>query len=185
MPYKLIVAHDSPVVLKSIRTAFSEKEYEIHAFKGGVDLMQELNQIDPDAILLSLSLYEEEGYEIGRYLKSQEKFKQIPLVLFHGAFEPLNEERAGTLVFDALIQEPFSSENLVATVCELIEKRRGPQTLPEEPNFDSPFSPAGRIELDERLKEYVKKEIFEVERELEKRIRARILAVIRSTIDEK
>jgi DNA-binding response OmpR family regulator len=185
MSYKLIVAHNSPTVLKAIRLAFSEQEYEIYAFKDGVEVMQELNQINPDAILLSLSLHEEDGYQIGHYLKNQEKFKEIPLILLHGAFESLNEEKAGGLVYDLLVQEPFGSENLVRATLDLIEKRKGPQTLPEEPSCEDVFSPPHKIELDDRVKDYVKLEVFEVERELEKRIRAQVLAEVKDYIDKK
>jgi DNA-binding response OmpR family regulator len=174
MSFKLVVAHNSPSVRKAIRLAFPEPDYEIFAFKDGVEVMKELNQINPDAILLSLSLHEEEGYEIGRYLKNQEKFKQIPLVLLYGAFEALNEERIESLVYDDLVQEPFGSENLVRVVFDLIEKRRGPQTLPEEPGFDDVPSP--QVDINTRVKDLVRREIVEVERELEKRIKARILS---------
>ena len=176
MPLKLVVAHNSPSVHKAIRLAFPEPEYEIFAFRDGVEVMQELNQINPDAILLSLSLHEEEGYEIGRYLKSQEKFKQIPLVLLYGAFEVLSEERVENLVCDDLVQEPFDSKMLVRVVFDLIEKRRGPQTLPEEPGYDDLSPPLPQIDIDKRVKDLVRREIVGVERELEKRIRARILS---------
>ena len=176
MPLKLVVAHYSPSVHKAIRLAFPEPEYEIFSFKNGVEVMQELNQINPDAILLSLSLHEEEGYDIGHYLKSQEKFKQIPLVLFYGAFEILNEEKVESLACDDLVQEPFDSERLARVVFDLIEKRRGPQTLPEEPGFDDMPSPSPHVDIDARVKDLVRKEMVEVERELEKRIRARILS---------
>lgn len=176
MSLKLVVAHNSPSVHKAIRLAFPEPEYEIFSFNDGIEVMKELNEINPDAILLSLSLHEEEDYEIGRYLKSQEKFKQIPLVLLYGAFEVLNEERVENLVYDELIQEPFDSERLVRRVFDLIEKRRGPQTLPEEPSFDDLPPPSSQIDIDARVKDLVRREIVEVERELEKRIRARILS---------
>jgi DNA-binding response OmpR family regulator len=185
MPYKLLVAHNSPSVLKAILTAFSEPEYEVHQFKSGVEIMQEINQIDPDAILLSLSLHQENGYEIGRYLKEQEKFKQIPLILFYGAFETVDEEINEGSSYDELVQEPFDSEKLAKTALELIEKRKGPQTLPEEPVIDGESYESERIVLDEDIKEFVRTEIYEVERELEKRIRIRVLAELKNFLSKK
>jgi len=181
MPYKLVVAHKSPSVHKAIRLAFPEQEYEIYPFKEGIEVMQELNQISPDAVLLSLSLHEEEDYEIGHYLKTQEKFKHIPLVLLYGAFDILNEERIERLDFDELVQEPFDSAKLMRTVFDLIEKRRGPQTLPEEPSYEETSFPPAQIEMDARVKGLVRREIIEVERELEKRIRARILSDLKNS----
>jgi CheY-like chemotaxis protein len=185
MPYKLLVAHSSPSVMKAILTAFPEPEYEVHQVKSGVEVMQELNQIAPDAILLSLSLHQEKGYEIGRYLKGQEKFKQIPLILFYGAFETVQKEMTEGFSFDELVQEPFDSEQLAQTTLEHIERRKGPLTLPEEPAFDGePYGEGGDV-LDEDIKEFVRKEIYDVERELEKRIRARILAELKNYLSKK
>jgi DNA-binding response OmpR family regulator len=185
MAYKLLVAHSSPSVLKAILLAFPEPEFEVYTFKSGIEVMQELNQISPDAILLSLSLHQENGFEIGRHLKGQEKFKQIPLILFYGAFETVHDENTEGFVYDELVQEPFDSGKLVRTTLELIEKRRGPQTLPEEPDFDSELLAGERIVLDEGIKEFVRKEIFEAEREIEKRIRARVLAELKDFLSKK
>lgn len=185
MPYKLLVAHSSPSVMKALLAAFPRPEYEVHQFKSGVEVMQELNQIDPDVILLSLSLHEENGYEIGRYLKGQEKFKQIPLILFHGAFETVLEETKEGSSYDVLVQEPFDSQKLAQTTLELIERRKGPQTLPEEPVLDGESYREERIVLDEDIKEHVRKEIYEAERELEKRIYARVLAELKNFLRKK
>jgi DNA-binding response OmpR family regulator len=185
MPYKLLVAHSSPSVLKAILLAFPEPEFEIYPFKNGVDVMQELNQIAPDAILISLFLHQENGFEIGRHLKEQEKFKQIPLILFYGAFETVHEENTTGIVYDELVQEPFDSEKLVQTTIELIERRRGPQTLPEEPDLDSDPLDGERIGLDDEVKEFVRKEIYDAERELEKRIRVRVLAELKNFLSKR
>jgi DNA-binding response OmpR family regulator len=185
MPYKLLVAHSSPSVMKAILLAFPEPDYEVYPFKSGVEVMQELNQIAPDAILLSLSLHQENGFEIGRYLKEQEKFKQIPLILFYGAFETVREENTAGFIYDELVQEPFDSERLVQTILELIEKRKGPQTLPEEPDLDSDPLEGERIVMDEDIKEFVRKEIYDAEKELEKRIRARVLAEVKNYLNKK
>jgi len=185
MPYKILVAHSSPTVLKALLQAFPEPEYEVYPFKSGVEVMQELNQIAPDAILLSLSLHQENGFEIGRYLKDQEKFKQIPLILFYGAFETVHEENTEGFIYDELIQEPFDSEKLIQTTIELIERRKGPQTLPEEPDLDSSPLEGERIVLDEDIKDFVRKEIYDVEKELEKRIRARVLAEVKNFLSKK
>jgi DNA-binding response OmpR family regulator len=185
MPYKLLVAHTSPSVLKAILAAFPEPDYEVHQFRNGVEVIEELNQVSPDAILLSLSLHQENGYEIGRHLKEQEKFKQIPLILLYGAFESVNEELTKGSSYDELVQEPFDSEKLTQTILELIERRKGPQTLPEEPALDGELYEEGRIVLEEDIKEFVRKEIYEVERELEKRIRSRVLAELKNFLSKK
>ncbi len=67
----------------------------------------------------------------------------------------------------------------------MIEKRRGPQTLPEEPGYDDLPSPSAQIEMESRVKDLVRREIVDVERELEKRIRARILSDLKDYGEKK
>lgn len=215
MAYKLIVADRSPSVQKAIQMAFSDSEFEIYPFDDGLEVVESLSQINPDAVLLSLSLPHKDGYEVGFLMKSQEKFRHISLILLKGAFEPLNKEKIAGLDYDEIVQEPFDSERLVRMVRDLIEKKRNPQTLPEEPLLDevpvtesslnpeeedstiealsqdvaisgkkslSSHSPEWKAVVEENVKDLVREEILNVERELEKRIRAKVLAELKDLI---
>lgn len=211
MSCKVVVADRSPSIQKAIQMAFPDSEFEIFPFKDGLEVMRALNQISPDAILLNLSLPRKDGYEVGFYLKSQEKLRQASLILLKGAFEQLDKEKVSELDYDEIVQEPFDSERLVRIVRNLIEKKRNPQTLPEEPLMDEiheeesfhvpqekdsqgealfgekspPFlPPEWKAEVEERIRELVREEILDVQRELEKRIRAQVLSELKELIRE-
>jgi len=185
MAYRLIVADDSPSIQRVIKMAFPETEFEIFSFADGREVMKSISEIKPDAILLNLSLPHKDGYEVGSYLKSKEQFSQTPLILLKGAFEPLDKERIASIDYDELIHEPFDSEGLVQMVRSIIEGRKIPLTLPEEPILDEISDPEVKVEFDEKVKDLVREEILGVERELEKRIKARILAEIKEHLKNK
>ena len=103
----------------------------------------------------------------------------MPLILIKEAFEPLDKDRLESLEFDELIQKPFDSDALVQKVRSIIEERKIPMTLPEEPVWDEDVSAEMKVELDETVRKLVKKEILGVQRELEKRLKARILAELK------
>jgi DNA-binding response OmpR family regulator len=202
MPYKLIVADNSVTVQKAIQLAFSGPEFEVYPFEDGEAVVKSLSQIKPDVVLLSLSLASKDGYEVSAYLRSQEEFNQTSLILFRGAFEAVDQEKLSRFSYDEMIQKPFDSEKLVQLVKDTIDKRKGPVTFPEEPILDE--IPLTKNELDsgkDSLQEeslsisslpdnlsgiekivrgLVKKEILEVERELEKRIRAQIRSELKN-----
>lgn len=179
MNYKILVAEDSPSTLKLIQMSFPDTEFEIFPLSDGQEVLDSLSQINPDAILLNLSLPQRDGYELGEHIKNQEKFHQVPLILIKEAFEPLDKERLDAFEFDHLIQKPFDSDALVQMVRAAIEERKIPSTLPEEPIWDERAAADMKVGLDETVRELVKKEILGVERELEKRIKARILAELK------
>ena len=131
--YKLVVAEWSPSVQKAIKMAFPESEFEIYPFRNGIEAEEDLLQINADAILLSLSLPNKDGYEIGRFIRKQERFNKTPLILLKGAFDDLDKEKIAGLDYDGIIQEPFDSEKLVRNVRDIIEGNKEPHSLPEEP----------------------------------------------------
>ena len=162
MNYKILVADDSPSIQKLIKISFPADEFEIFAFSDGQEVLDSLSRINPDAILIN-----------------QEELAQVPLILINEAFEPLDKDRLESFEFDKLVQKPFDSDALVQKVRSIIEERKIPMTLPEEPVWDEDASDDMNVELDEKIRELVKQEILEVERELEKRIKARILAELK------
>lgn len=136
MAYKLVVADSSPTIQKVIQLSFSEAGFEIYPFEDGGNLIKSLEQVAPDAVLLSLSLPNKDGYEVATFIKNHEEFGKIPLFFLRGIFEPVDQERISCLEYDDIIQKPFDSEKLASQVKELIDKRKGPHTFPEEPFLD-------------------------------------------------
>lgn len=179
MSYKILVADDSPSTQKLIQMAFPATEFEIFVFSDGQEILDSLGQINPDAILLNLSLPPSDGYELGHHIKNQDEYRGTPLFLIKEAFEPLDKERLDAFEYDELIQKPFDSDALVQRVRTAIEERKIPMTLPEEPVWDEDSAAEAKVELDGTIRELVKQEILGVQRELEKRLKAKILAEIK------
>jgi DNA-binding response OmpR family regulator len=195
VPYRIVVADASPSVQKAVQMVFPEPDYKLHIHDSGAGLVDGLAELRPDTILLSLSLPDSDPYEIARAIAGREELKNVPLFFLKGTFELFDSEMAEGLAFDAVIQKPFDSEGLAAAVREAIERKVMPPSMPEEPTWDEmipglqhlpgPAKPAPASaavsddELRARVQDLVKREVLDMERELEKRIRARILAELK------
>jgi DNA-binding response OmpR family regulator len=132
VPYRIIVADPSPSVQKTVQLAFPEPEFRLFPFEDGADLLESVAGVRPDAVLLSLSLPGRDAFEVGRLLRGREDFRRVPLLFLRGTFEAVDPLKT-VPDHDGIIQKPFDSERLAATVRELIEKKTWPTTLPEEP----------------------------------------------------
>jgi DNA-binding response OmpR family regulator len=190
MAVKLVVADASPSVQKAVQLACPSPEFDLRPVADGRDLQELLSRERPDALLLSLSLPGGGGYDIGRSLSGRGEFGPMALFLIRGVFEPWSADRLDGIRYDGLFVKPFDSENLVRTVKEAVDRKKGPSSFPEEANVDEiivekprPAAGTGPI-LPEALRTAVRDEILAVERELEKRIRTRILAVVKEWIDK-
>jgi DNA-binding response OmpR family regulator len=179
MPYKIVVADDCTSVQKVIRMAFPDEEFEIYSFEDGNEAIDAIARINPDAVLVSLSLPGKDGYEVGSYMKTHKTLSQSPLILLKGAFERVDKDRLAEVDYEEVIAEPFASELLVQKVRNIIERQNAPLTLPEEPA--SAEVPVLESELDssERMIDLIKEEMLEMERELEKRVKARVVTELK------
>ena len=185
MPFKIFVADSSPSALKALHLAFQDSNYDLYTSEDGIEALEIIIQIDPDAIVLGLSLPRRDGYDIASFLKKEEQFKDKPLILLQDAFQEPDEEKLKSLKYDKLFKKPIDSEEVVSAIRKLVGEIKAPDTLPEEPNVkevrenttegDSVNMDSGK-ELEEVVMEKVRQEILQMERELEKRIVARLKA---------
>ena len=183
MPYRIIVADPSLTVQKTVQLVFAEPEFRVFVFEDGASLLESVADVRPDVLLVSLTLPGRDGYEVGRTLRSRKELENVPLIGLKGTFESLDTGRNPPAEYDEVVQKPFDSERLAAVVRELIARKTGPLSLPEEPlrpaaGGDSAAQvKAGPADAaDQGLKDWVREEMVGMEREIEKRVRARVVA---------
>jgi DNA-binding response OmpR family regulator len=186
VPYKIIVADQSPSVRKAAPLVFAEPEFEVFVFADGASLLEAVDDIGPDALVVSLMLPGREGYDIPRTLRSRKELATVPLVGLRGTFECIDADRNAPADYDDVVPKPLDPERLVAAVRELIARKTGPTSLPEEPEWAvGPSGPGPEPAASgPEVREIVREEIVDMEREIEKRVRARVLADLKEWVSK-
>ncbi|HUP61766.1 MAG TPA: response regulator [Thermoanaerobaculia bacterium] len=137
MPKKILLADDSITIQKVVELTFSDGDYEVTAVNNGAKAVQKLAEMRPDIILSDIIMPEKNGYEVCEYVKSHPEFRNIPVVLLTGTFEPFDPDRAEKAGCDAVVTKPFESQSLIHKVEELIAQSRtsapAPAPEPEAP----------------------------------------------------
>ncbi len=143
MPKKILLADDSITIQKVVELTFSDGDYEVTAVNNGAKAVQKLAEMRPDIILSDIIMPEKNGYEVCEYVKSHPDFRNIPVVLLTGTFEPFDPDRAEKAGCDAVVTKPFESQSLIHKVEELIasaQSASAPAAEPEpEPAAASPW----------------------------------------------
>lgn len=170
---KVIVADCTPSVYTVIAAAFPRTEFEIFTFSDGQKMLAEMTAIQPDVILLNLFLGSKDGYDVCRFLNSQEQFKAIPLFLLKGAFERIDEERIKGLEYRELLEEPFDSNGLLQKIRDVLGGALDPQTLPEDPVPSEALSMG--VELEDKIKSLIAEQLRESEDRIVNRLKAQDL----------
>ncbi|HYR27207.1 MAG TPA: response regulator, partial [Thermoanaerobaculia bacterium] len=122
MPKKILLADDSITIQKVVELTFSDGDYEVTAVNNGAKAVQKLAEMRPDIILSDIIMPEKNGYEVCEYVKSHPEYRNIPVVLLTGTFEPFDPDRAEKAGCDAVVTKPFESQSLIHKVEELISQ---------------------------------------------------------------
>ncbi|MBC7362565.1 MAG: hypothetical protein H5U06_09865 [Candidatus Aminicenantes bacterium] len=179
MAYNLIVADSSSAIKKLCQSVFPEATYNLHFVANLEELNLLLDNLIPEAIILSSTILE----SLESLLQFNSKLStlgRIPVFLIGGTFEPLPQEYLQSIKPEKIFLKPFYSESLAEAVKEAIEKRRVPDTLPEElpdslPAENSSGSTTISPSLLREVRLLIQQEVLETERELEKRLRSNLL----------
>lgn len=140
MPKKILLADDSITIQKVVELTFSDGDYEVTAVNNGAKALQKLAEMRPDIILSDIIMPEKNGYEVCEYVKSHPEFRNIPVVLLTGTFEPFDPDRAEKAGCDAVVTKPFESQSLIHKVEELIAQALSSAAAPAPAAASEPES---------------------------------------------
>jgi CheY-like chemotaxis protein len=123
MPKKILLADDSLTIQKVVELTFSDSGYELVCVSNGQKALDRIQQDRPDLVLADVVMPEKNGYEVCEAIKSNPATARIPVMLLSGTFEPFDRERAERIGADAIVSKPFDSQQLIAQVDSLLDRR--------------------------------------------------------------
>ncbi|HEU4435112.1 MAG TPA: response regulator [Pyrinomonadaceae bacterium] len=106
---KLLLADDSATIQKVIDLTFADEGVRVLAVSNGQEALDKIEEFAPDIVLADVFMPSPDGYEVCRYVKTNEKLKHIPVMLLVGSFEPFDEAEARRVGADDILTKPFSS----------------------------------------------------------------------------
>lgn len=126
---KLLLADDSVTIQKVVNLTFADEGIEVHAVGNGREAIDRLMEISPDLVMADVNMPGLNGYQVCEQIKSHEKFRNTPVILLVGSFEPFDSEEAQRVGADDYLTKPFQSiRQLVNKVTDLLESAGDPHS---------------------------------------------------------
>lgn len=121
----ILVVDDSPTIRKLVSMTLKRYDYEVVMAEDGMEALGKLNYIDPDLVLLDITMPRMDGYQVCKIIKGDRETRHIPVVMLSGKdgfFDKVRGRLAGT---NQYITKPFDPNVLL----QVVEKHA---LLPEE-----------------------------------------------------
>ena len=91
MASRILLADDSITIQKVVNLTFADEGIEVVSVSNGDAAERRLPEVDPDLVLADIFMPGKNGYELCETIKAVPQYKDLPVVLLVGAFEPYNE----------------------------------------------------------------------------------------------
>jgi CheY-like chemotaxis protein len=120
---KILIADDNSNVQKTVALVFEERGVQVISVGNGEAAVRRMPTLDPDLVLADIFMPVRNGYEVCEFVKKDERFSHIPVILLVGAFDPLDEKEARRVGADGILKKPFvPPDALIAMVMSALEK---------------------------------------------------------------
>jgi len=120
---KILVADDNANIQKMVALSFEERGIQVVAVGNGEAAVRRIPDVQPDLVLADIFMPVRNGYEVCEFVKKDERFSHVPVILLVGAFDPLDEKEARRVGADGVLKKPFvPPDPLIAMVMSALEK---------------------------------------------------------------
>jgi len=114
-PKKIIVVDDNPENLNAIKSAL-RTVYDVYPTVAVSNMFELMEHFLPDLILLDVAMQDIDGYEAARMLKSNDKFKEIPIIFLTSMDDAESEMEGLNLGAVDYIHKPFVAPLLIRRI---------------------------------------------------------------------
>jgi len=107
-----------------IRIALENSQLEIVAFNNASEMLKKLDDTLPDVLLLDIMLPEMDGLQLIKKLKSNDKYKNIPIMVISAKTSEIDKVIGIDLGADDYLAKPFGVLELVSRVKALLRRSK-------------------------------------------------------------
>lgn len=118
---KILVVDDEADLVEVLSFRLEASDFTVIKASDGQQGLDKARTENPDLIILDLMLPKIDGYKVCRILKFDEKYKNIPIILFTAKVQDSDKELGREVRADAYITKPFEAQTVLTKINELLK----------------------------------------------------------------
>ena len=122
MPKEILIVDDEPGIVVPVQFLMEQQGYTVMIAERGDDALDLIYKYKPDLVLLDIMLPGIDGYEVCEIVRLNPDYRDVKIVFLTAKGREVEIAKGLSLGADAYITKPFSNDELVAKVKELLEK---------------------------------------------------------------
>lgn len=110
---KVMIADDDPGILDAVEAMLEFGGYQVSSTPNGATLL-DIRENFPDLLLLDIWMPGTDGRDVCKYLKAQERSKNMPIIMISASTEL--EKSAKEAGADDFLEKPFDMDELLQKI---------------------------------------------------------------------
>lgn len=119
---RLLLADDSPTILKVVGSVLEQEGYEVITAANGVEAAEKAFTQRPNLILLDVTMPGMNGYQVCRLLKNEPTLRHIPVVILTSRDQPRDRFWGYQTGADEYVTKGFDQGRLLEVIRELLQR---------------------------------------------------------------
>jgi CheY-like chemotaxis protein len=123
-PKRILIVDDEQDIRTYLSTLLGDQGYETIQAKDGGDAIQKIQAGPPDLITLDISMPEKSGIRFFREIKTDDRWKHIPIIVVTGVSEDMRtfiSSRHHVPAPEGFVPKPINQEEMLSLVQSLLK----------------------------------------------------------------
>ena len=122
---RILVVEDDEPLANLLKRVLEGIGHQVKVASSGAAAVREATATRPDLVILDVNLPDTSGFDVCRILRSLYHPSILPVLMFTGLSQPIDQLRGFAHGADAYLTKPCEMSELVGTVGVLLEQRSG------------------------------------------------------------
>lgn len=119
---KIYLVEDEDNIRDLVVYALDNSGFKAEGFPDGDLFMEAIKKETPDLILLDIMLEGMDGYEILKWFRSNEEYKDIPVIMVTAKDEEIDKVRGLDMAADDYVNKPFGVMELISRIKAVLRR---------------------------------------------------------------
>ncbi|KLN60470.1 chemotaxis protein CheY [Kiloniella spongiae] len=116
MPQTVLVVEDEPHIVDSLSFLMKKAGFDVFIARDGDAALRMVESRPPDLILLDIMLPRRDGFEVLKYVRSNDAWKEMRVILLTAKGRDVDRLKGMELGADDFVTKPFSTKDVVRLV---------------------------------------------------------------------
>lgn len=120
MPKRILIVDDEPNIVLSLEFLMKKNGYDVETATDGEQALAAVDRQRPDLVLLDVMMPRKDGYQVCQILRENADYADMRIVMLTAKGRDVEREKGLSLGADDYITKPFSTQDVVDKVGELL-----------------------------------------------------------------